>query len=84
MENRKYQILSEIDHILQRPGMYIGSVVTETSMQYVLEDNKFIQKEVRMNPGLLKIFDEILSNSLDESKRKGTKLTTIKVDINKY
>lgn len=84
MENRKYKILSEIDHILQRPGMYIGSVVTEKSTQYVLENGKFIQKEVEYNPGFLKLFDEIISNSVDESKRTGTKLNTIKVDIDKY
>lgn len=84
MENRKYQILSEIDHILQRPGMYIGSVVTETSNQYVLENGKFVQKEVKYNPGFLKLFDEIISNSVDESKRQGTLLNTIKVDVDKY
>lgn len=84
MENRKYQILSEIDHILQRPGMYIGSVVTEVSNQYVLVNGKFVQKEVKYNPGFIKLFDEIISNSVDESKRKGTKLNTIKVDIDKH
>ena len=84
MENRKYQILSEIDHILQRPGMYIGSCVTEKSNQYILEGNKFIQKEVKLNPGFIKLFDEILSNSIDESKRKGTLLNTIKVNVDKY
>ena len=84
MEDRKYQILSEIDHILQRPGMYIGSVVTEISNQYILDNGKFVQKEVKYNPGFLKLFDEIISNSVDESKRKGTKLNTIKVDVDKY
>ena len=84
MENRKYQILSEIDHILQRPGMYIGSCVVEKSNQYILEGNKFIQKEVNYSPGFIKCFDELISNSIDESKRKGTSLNTIKVDIDKY
>jgi DNA topoisomerase-2 len=64
--------------------MYIGSVVTEKSTQYVLENGKFVQKEVEYNPGFLKLFDEIISNSVDESKRTGTKLNTIKVDIDKY
>ena len=84
MENRKYQILSEIDHILQRPGMYIGSVVTEKSNQYILDGNKFIQKEINVNWGFQKLIDEIISNSVDESKRKGTLLNTIKIDIDKY
>ena len=84
MENRKYQKLSEREHVLQRPGMYIGSTITETSNQYVLEGNKFIQKEMRWNGGFIKIFDEILMNSIDESKRQGTLLNTIKVDVDKY
>lgn len=84
MENRKYQKLSEREHVLQRPGMYIGSTITETSNQYVLEGNKFIQKEMRWNGGFIKIFDEILMNSIDESKRPGSLLNTIKVDVDKY
>lgn len=84
MENRNYKILSETQHILQRPGMYIGSTVTEKSNQYILDDGgKFVLKEVKYNGGFLKLFDEILSNSVDESKRKDTKLTTIKVDVDK-
>jgi DNA topoisomerase-2 len=42
-----------------------------------------IQKEVTYNPGLLKIFDEIVTNSVDESKRAGSKLNTVKVDIDR-
>lgn len=84
MENRKYQKLSEREHVLQRPGMYIGSVVTETSNQYILEDGKFVLKEVKCNYGFLKLTDEILMNSVDESKRPGSLLNTIKVDVDKY
>ena len=83
MENRKYKKLSEIDHVLMRPGMYLGSTTTETSNQYVLENGKFVIKEVSVNQGFQKLFDEVISNSLDESKRKGSLLNTIKVDINK-
>jgi DNA topoisomerase-2 len=42
-----------------------------------------IQKEVTYNPGLLKIFDEIVTNSVDESKRAGSKLNTVKVNIDR-
>ena len=37
--------------------------------------------EITYNPGFLKIFDEIVTNSVDESKREGSKLNTIKVTI---
>jgi DNA topoisomerase-2 len=42
-----------------------------------------IQEEITYNPGFLKIFDEIITNSVDENKRKGTQLDTIKVTIDK-
>jgi DNA topoisomerase-2 len=40
-----------------------------------------VQQELTYNPGFLKIFDEIITNSVDESKRVGSKLTTVKVTI---
>lgn len=79
--NEIYKSLSDIDHTLLRPSSFLGSIVTETSKQYILEDGKFINRDVQYNPGFHKLFDEIISNSVDESKRPGTKLTTIKVSI---
>lgn len=81
---QKYKSLSDIDHTLLRPSSFLGSVVTEVSNQYILEDGLFVKKEVKYNPGFHKLFDEIISNSVDESKRPGTKLNTIKVEIDKY
>ena len=80
IQNR-FKKLSDIDHVLLRPGMYIGSIKTNKSLKYVLESGSMILKEITYNPGFLKIFDEILTNSVDESKRQGTKLKTIKIDI---
>lgn len=78
----KYKSLSEVEHVRKRSGMYLGSKVTEKSEQFILEDGKFIKKLVDYNPGFHKLFDEILSNSVDESKRKGSKLNAIKVEVN--
>ncbi len=81
--DNKFKKLSDIDHVLQRPGMYIGSIKPHTANKWIIEDGKMIQKEITYNPGFLKIFDEIVTNSVDESKRKGSKLNTVKVDINR-
>ncbi len=81
--NEIYKTLSDIDHTLLRPASFLGSVVSEKSNQYVLEDGKFVLKEVLYNPGFHKLFDEIISNSVDESKRPNTSLNTIKVEIDK-
>lgn len=79
---KKFQKLDDIDHALQRPSMYIGSIKPHTSRRFVYNGNVMQPKIVTYNPGLLKIFDEIITNSVDESKRKGTKLDSIKVTIN--
>ena len=81
--DKKFKKLDDIDHVILRPGMYIGSIKPHKANKWIIEDDKMIQKEITYNPGLLKIFDEIVTNSVDESKRNGSKLNTVKVDINK-
>ena len=81
--DKKFKKLDDIDHVILRPGMYIGSIKPHTSNKWLIEDEKAIQKEITYNPGFLKIFDEIITNSVDESKRKGSKLNIIKVTIDK-
>ena len=66
--SKKYEMLDEIQHVLKRPGMYIGSTKPHDSSEYFLEET-FVKKDVQYNPGFLKLFDEIVSNSVDESKR---------------
>lgn len=78
----KYRKLDDIEHCLTRPGMYIGSIKPHTTTKWIIEDDKMVQKELTYNPGFLKIFDEIVTNSVDESKREGSKLNTIKVSVN--
>ena len=75
---QKYQLLDEIEHVLKRPGMYIGSTKPHTSQEWILTDGLFEKEEITYNPGFLKLFDEIVSNSVDEHKRAG-KINQIKV-----
>jgi len=78
---KKFRKLDDISHVLARPGMYVGSIKPHFAKKYLFEDGKMVQKEVTYNPGFLKIFDEIITNSVDEHKREGSKLNTIKVTI---
>jgi len=78
---RKFQKLSDIDHVIKRPGMYIGSIKPHTSKKFLFIEDKMVLEEITYNPGFLKIFDEIITNSVDENKRSGSKLDTIKVTI---
>jgi DNA topoisomerase-2 len=78
---KKFRKLDDITHVLSRPSMYIGSIKPHTSKKFILVDGKMCPLELTYNPGLLKIFDEIITNSVDEHKRPGSKLDTIKVSI---
>lgn len=79
----RYIKLDDISHCLIRPGRYIGSITPHTDTTHLVdtEQGMMYKKEITWNQGLIKLFDEIISNSVDESKRKGSKLDTIKVKI---
>lgn len=79
----KYQKLTPIEHILKRPGMYIGGTdIVEENMWIMNESyTKIVEKEIKYIPGLYKIFDEIIVNTYDQSVKDNT-LTTIKVEMN--
>jgi DNA topoisomerase-2 len=81
--DKKFKKLDDISHVILRPGMYIGSIKPHTANKWVVEEGKMTQREITYNPGFLKIFDEIVTNSVDESKREGSKLNTIKIDLDR-
>ncbi len=81
---QKYRELSEREHVLQRSGMYVGSVKNETFTQFVFdgEDQVMRQREIEYVPAMLKLVDEIISNSCDEYRRKeNLGLSEVKVNI---
>ena len=81
--DKKFKKLDDISHVILRPGMYIGSIKPHTANKWIVEEGKMTQREITYNPGFLKIFDEIVTNSVDESKREGSKLNTIKIDLDR-
>ena len=82
----KYQELSEIQHILQRPGMWVGSTKMEEKDMFVYNNKtgKFEMRIVNYIPAMLKVVDEVISNSCDEFRRKDNMgLTELRVSIDK-
>ena len=68
-----YQKKTQLEHVLHRPGMYIGDTdKTITERWVITEDSKMVRKNINISPGLYKIFDEILTNALDHSQRDPT------------
>lgn len=65
----KYKVLNHIDHILLRPQTYLGSNKPHTSLKWILVGGQMKREEITYVPSFLKVFDEIITNSVDESKR---------------
>ncbi len=84
LTEKKYQKLTDIEHVLLRPGMYVGSIKPHTDEVYLFDKKSqvFNKREITYNPGFLKLFDEIVSNSVDEHKRNH-RLNQIEVTIDK-
>lgn len=80
--SQKYKKLTQIEHVIKKPGMYIGEVKPRQDFQWIYNSssNKMEFQEIVYSPGLYKIFDEIIVNALDESTRDKT-MTQIKVSI---
>jgi DNA topoisomerase-2 len=68
---RKYQKHTHHQHILELPDTYVGSTKTnqETRWVYDAGSNKMVWRSLSFNPGLYKIFDEIIVNARDEYVR---------------
>ena len=79
---QKYRKLSDIEHVLKRSNMYIGSTVPHEGEEFVLRGDRFVKDRLTYIPGFLKLFDEIISNSVDEHKRNPN-LNNIHVTINR-
>jgi len=63
--------------------MYVGEISTITSEQWIINnDNNIISKFVKWNPGIYKIFDEIITNASDECQRNKS-VKNIYIHLNK-
>lgn len=84
---QKFRKLNEVEHVLLRPGRYIGSIKPHTAPEFIPQvvsatQVSMLKREVTYNPGFLKLFDEVVSNSADHSKRaEGKGLDTIRIDV---
>lgn len=89
MSKEKFEIkkLSDREHIVHRPSMYIGSVSNEQHETAIFEnvfeqggEPKLQTKQLTYAPGLIKIINEVIDNSVDVIIKTG-KGSTIKVKL---
>jgi DNA topoisomerase-2 len=79
----EYQRPTPIEHVLRRPGMYIGSVEARTEAMWVLDDTgndannasdanndapRMVLNPTAYVPGLYKVFDEVVVNAADNDQ----------------
>lgn len=81
MSERKYDKVSQREHILLRPGMYIGSVSKSTEPMWLYESGIITKRDISFIPGLYKIFDEIIVNARDHSINDKT-CNQIDIEVN--
>lgn len=78
----EFKVLSDEEHLKIRPSMYIGSVDEAIINSYFINDT-IEYKSINIIPGLLKIINEIIDNSVDENIRTNGKFANkIYVNIN--
>jgi DNA topoisomerase-2 len=64
-----YVKLSPIEHVLKKPGMYVGDLDFRSEKQFIYDEksNQIIQKNINWSPGLYKIVDELIVNAYEQS-----------------
>jgi DNA topoisomerase-2 len=81
---------SQREHILNRSSMWLGEKDVKTSIEIITHDNKLIQQKLTYSPGILKLFDEAITNATDNIERHAKnksvdKTTEIRVKVtNEY
>ena len=81
-ENVEYKQLSEIEHVLLRPDMYMGEKHSATinTYTYDIANEQVLYEKVCYNCGIYKLFDEIFTNAVDNVERHAN-VKNIEVEI---
>src|SRR6185369_17417193 len=82
-DQQNIKILNDREHVLLRSGMYIGSTKPEKQTFWIpTKEGNLTRQEITYIPGLFKIFNEILDNSIDEICVRGYG-DTIRIEYDK-
>ena len=68
--------LNDREHLLLRPAMYIGAVDKTESSDFIINGETISYESISIVPGLIKIINEIIDNSIDASIRTNFKFGT--------
>lgn len=74
------RLASERERVRNRPGMYVGQNTPHTRDAWVIDGNAFKKLPTDYIPAYVKLFDEVLGNSIDEALRTNFKVGN-KIDV---
>jgi len=78
---QSYERFTHTEHILKRPDTYVGSLAPETSTYWTRVDGHFEPTVCMVSPALVKIFDEVLVNAIDQYSLHNKKVSEIRVEV---
>ena len=78
----KYSKYTQLEHILFRPDTYVGDVKRGPQLEWVIDSDKLVHRNILKSPAEFKIFDELMVNSLDNIYRDPN-CKTIKICVDK-
>ena len=78
---KEIKVLSEREHILLRPTVYVGSVKPTDEKVPIIRNNKLFIESKKISVGMYKLFDEVFSNSLDEAKRMKQPMDSMIIEV---
>ena len=77
----QYERLSHVEHILKRPDTYVSSLAPESSTYWTRVAGSFEPSILSVSPALVKIFDEVLVNAIDQYSLHPKKVTQIDIHV---
>ena len=82
-KSNEYQQLNDIEHIIKCPGLYFGEMNNKEKQStyiYNIKTNDLETGPLAYNAALLKMYDELLMNAVDNIPRKSG-ITKIEIEI---
>jgi topoisomerase-4 subunit B len=80
--NKEIVALSDFEHVLIRPTMYIGSIEKSEERIPIAREGKIILETREISVGFYKLMTEILDNAFDEAKRLKGDMKRIEIHFN--
>jgi topoisomerase-4 subunit B len=80
--NKEIEVLSDFEHVLRKPTIYVGSVEPSEERVPIIKSGLIVEEAKTLSVGFYKILNEAIDNAFDEAKRQSGKIKHITVEFN--